>query len=148
MNKFFKTMTCAALAALTLANATMSASAANYDSCYKSFTYNGTLCDGSGVQTSGATQNYKYFTMTTSSSARYGGADVAVPYITVSWQKKFTATGALFGSLDKIEESNASSASWSDGTIPLAYSISNRAYHEIGLNSSTLYLDDYTDTNI
>lgn len=140
-------MTCAALAALTLANAAVSATAANYDSCYASYTYNGTLCDGSGVHTSGTAQNYKYFSMTTASSARYGGAGVAVPYIAVSWQKYLTSTGALFGSKEENKKNNASEASWTDATIPLSYSVTNRANHEIN-NGTKIYLDDYTETNI
>ena len=140
-------MTCVALAALTLANAAVSATAANYDSCYASFTCNGTLCDGSGVHTSGTAQNNKYFTMTTSSSARYGGADVAVSYIAVYWQKKFTSTGALFGTRGENEETNASEASWTDATVPLSYSITNNAEHRI-YNGATLVLKETTTTNI
>lgn len=146
MNKFIKRITCVALAALTLANAAVSATAANYDSCYASFTYNGTLCDGSGVHTAGATQNYKYFSMSTSATARYGGAGVEVHHVLLKWHKVQTLTGSSFG-LEQIEEDNDTSAVSTSENFPLSYNLTNYAYHQIddGIN---LLLTDNTDTNI
>lgn len=143
-----KRMACTALAVLTAIGATLSVSAATYDSCYTSYTYNGTLCDGSGVHKAVTYQNYKSFEMSTSSTARYGGAGVNVPLIYIEWQKTHTGTPNKLGSLLDYTLNNASSVSDND-IIPLSYSITNTATHFIGISDvdGYYYLKNITITN-
>ncbi len=147
MNKFFKRMTCAALAALTLANAAVSATAATYDSCYASFTYKGTLCDGSGINHAYIEGNYKKIHLATAVVARYGGAGVNVPVIYLYAGCRKTETGERIGWTIAEDEYDASyladNYEFSVATVDITCYGDHIIYDD-----TKMVLDDYTTTNI